>query len=231
MAVIFRQFFEPISSTYTYLLADGVTREALLLDSVQETMDRDLQIIQEMKLDLKILLETHIHADHITASGPIRKKTGALIYAGAGTQLATADRLLADGEIFQVGALSLQALATPGHTDGCTCFYMAPYLFSGDTLMIRGCGRTDFQQGSSEQLFHSVHDKLFVLPHDTLVYPGHDYKGRTCSSIGEEKECNPRLKSSNDLSTFVNIMNNLNLDRPQKIDVAVPANRQSGLPQ
>ncbi len=229
MSIIFRQLFESESSTYTYILADARTKEAILIDSVQETMDRDLQIIEELHLNLKVLLETHIHADHITASGPIREKLKVHIYAGAGTELKTADRLLKDGEVFEVGTMVFKTLATPGHTDGCTSFLMHDRVFTGDTLLIRGCGRTDFQQGSNEKLFNSVREKLFQLPDETLVYPAHDYKGRTCSSIGEEKEFNPRLKLSNSFEQFAEIMDGLNLPHPKKIDVAVPANNKSGL--
>ncbi len=229
MSLIFRQLFEPISSTYTYILGDSESKEALIIDPVQETMERDLQILSELHLNLKVILETHIHADHITSSGPLREKTGAAIFVGAGTDLTTADRLLKDGESFNWGSFEMKTLATPGHTDGCTSFYMAPFVFTGDALLIRGCGRTDFQQGSSETLFHSVRDKLFTLPEETLVYPAHDYKGRTCSSIKEEKEFNPRLKMSNSMDDFKTIMENLNLSPPKKIDVAVPANQNSGL--
>ena len=229
MSIIFRQLFESESSTYTYILADARTKEAILIDSVQETMDRDLQIIEELHLNLKVLLETHIHADHITASGPIREKLKVHIYAGAGTELKTADRLLKDGEVFEVGTMVFKTLATPGHTDGCTSFLMHDRVFTGDTLLIRGCGRTDFQQGSNEKLFNSVREKLFQLPDETLIYPAHDYKGRTCSSIGEEKEFNPRLKLSNGFEQFAESMDGLNLPHPKNIDVAVPANNKSGL--
>ena len=229
MSLIFRQFFEHESSTYTYLLADSITRQALLIDSVKETMDRDLQFINELNLSLKYLVETHIHADHITSSGPLREKTNAKIVAGRATQLETADILLGDGESIQIGSESLKAIATPGHTDGCTSYYLAPYIFTGDALMIRGCGRTDFQQGSSEILFQSVREKLFSLPEETLVCPGHDYKGRTQSSIKEEKEYNPRLKMENSLGEFQKIMSELKLAPPKKIDEAVPANLKSGL--
>ncbi len=229
MSLIFRQLFEPMSSTYTYILGDSQSKEALIIDPVKETMDRDLQILSELHLNLKIVVETHIHADHITSSGPLREKTGAAIFVGAGTELMTADRLLKDGESFHCGSFEMKTLATPGHTDGCTSFYMAPFVFTGDALLIRGCGRTDFQQGNSETLFRSVREKLFTLPDDTLVYPAHDYKGRTCSSIKEEKEFNPRLKMSNSLDEFKQIMEDLDLKPPKKIDVAVPANMKSGL--
>lgn len=227
--MIFRQLFEPISSTYTYLIADSKTREALLIDPVRETIERDLQFVQELGLKLKSILETHIHADHVTSSGPIRKKTGAKIYLGQGSKLESADHLLEDGEEFMLGELTIKTILTPGHTDGCTSYLIGDRVFTGDTLLIRGCGRTDFQQGNSEALFHSVREKLFSLDDSILVYPGHDYKGRTCSSIGEEKEFNPRLKMSNSLQDFIEIMAKLKLSPPKQIDVAVPANMQSGM--
>ncbi len=229
MSIIFRQLFESSSSTYTYLLGDSDTREAIIIDPVKETIERDLKFLNELHLELKIILETHIHADHVTSSGRLRQKTGAKIFVGAGTQLATADRLLQDGEVFRFGANEVRTIATPGHTDGCTSFYLAPFIFTGDTLLIRGCGRTDFQQGSSETLFQSVRDKLFQLPSESLVYPAHDYKGRTCSSIQEESEFNPRLKMDNSLQDFMGIMADLKLPPPNKIDEAVPANLKSGL--
>jgi sulfur dioxygenase len=229
MALIFRQFFELESSTYTYLLADSSSREAIIIDPVKETLQRDLQFISEMQLKLKYILETHVHADHITSAGPMRKATGAQIAMGKTTGVETADLLLDEKETIQFGQQSLQVLLTPGHTNGCTSFVMSDRVFSGDTLLIRGCGRTDFQGGSSETLFQSVREKILTLPDETLVYPGHDYKGRTCSSIAEEKQHNPRLKMSNSLNDFVEIMENLNLAQPKKIDIAVPANLKSGL--
>ncbi|WP_240451266.1 MBL fold metallo-hydrolase [Wenzhouxiangella sp. XN201] len=229
MKMIFRQFFEKESSTYTYLLGDVSSREAILIDGVRETMERDLQFIRELGLELKYLVETHIHADHITSSGLIREKTGAKIVIGSGSALETADRLLEDGEEIAFGEQTLKAIATPGHTDGCTSYYCPPYVFTGDALLIRGCGRVDFQQGSSQKLFHSVREKLFKLPDETLICPCHDYKGRTRSSIGEEKQHNPRLGLDKSFEEFDEIMKNLNLPRPKKIDEAVPANMQSGL--
>lgn len=229
MKMIFRQFFERESATYTYLLGDVSSREAILIDGVKETMERDLQFIRELGLELKYLVETHIHADHITSSGLIREKTGAKILIGSGSALETADRLLEDGEEIAFGEQTLKAIATPGHTDSCTSYYCPPYVFTGDALLIRGCGRVDFQQGSSQKLFHSVREKLFKLPDETLVCPCHDYKGRTRSSIGEEKQHNPRLGLDKTFEEFEEIMGNLNLPRPKQIDEAVPANMKSGL--
>lgn len=226
--MIFRQFFEKESGTYTYLLADAKTREGLIVDPVREMLERDLQFIQELGIRLLYTVETHVHADHITAADALRKRTGAKVVLGAGTQVSTADILLRDGEALTFGRHTLKALHTPGHTDGCTCYLAGDRLFTGDTLLIRGCGRTDFQSGSSERLFRSVREKLFTLPDETLVFPGHDYAGRTCSSIGEEKKFNPRLKLEIDLERFTEIMKNLNLAKPKMIDVAVPANLKSG---
>lgn len=229
MSLVFRQFFELESSTYTYLLADSETSEGVLIDPVLETMERDIRFVEEMGITVKYILETHVHADHITSAGKLREKWGSKIVLGEHTKLETADLLLKDGETLSFGAQTLKAITTPGHTDGCTSFLVNNLLFTGDTLLIRGCGRTDFQQGSPETLFHSVREKLFSLPDETLVYPGHDYKGCLFSSIGEEKAFNPRLKLSNSLEDFAEIMNNLNLANPKKIDIAVPANLKSGL--
>lgn len=228
MALIFRQFFESESSTYTYLLADSETAEALLIDSVVETMERDLRFINEMGLKLKFLVETHVHADHITASGAIRQRTGALIVVGKAAGVETADIQLQDGDSIEIGDYRLKALSTPGHTAGCTSYFLSPYVFTGDALLIRGCGRTDFQGGSSETLFRSVRERIFTLPGDVLVCPAHDYNGCTLSSIKEEKEHNPRLKISKSLQEFRDLMENLNLADPKKMDVAVPANLVSG---
>ena len=229
MGVLFRQLFESESSTYTYILADSESREAIIIDPVIETMERDLELLSQLKLQLKYILETHVHADHITSGGRLRQKTKAQIVLGEKSKLETADVLLKDGELLKCGSLIIKAIATPGHTDSCTSFYTGSMVFSGDALMIRGCGRTDFQQGSSATLFNSVREKLFSLPDDTLVYPGHDYKGRTCSSIREEKEFNPRLNLTKSETEFSEIMENLNLAPPKKIGVAVPANLKSGL--
>ena len=228
--MLFRQLFDKDTSTYTYLLADPETREAILIDPVAEQLDRDLQFIEELGLTLKVALETHVHADHVTSAAILRERTGAKLGVSAAGAVPTADLQLKDGDTVQVGKVVLEARATPGHTDGCMSFVTADQtmVFTGDTLMIRGCGRTDFQQGSPSTLYHSVHDKLFSLPDACQVYPGHDYKGRTSSTIGEEKAYNPRLKVDNDEATFVEIMHNLKLAKPARIDIAVPANLRSG---
>lgn len=229
MGLLFRQLFESESSTYTYLIADDSSREAIIIDPVKETLERDIKLIKELGLTLKYILETHVHADHITSSGPMRDLIGGEIALGEANHLKTVDHLLKDNQELQFGAYKVKAIATPGHTAGCVSYLVERFVFTGDTLLIRGCGRTDFQEGDSQQLFHSVREKLFVLSDDVLVYPGHDYQGRTCSSIGEEKKWNPRLDLNKSEKEFIQIMKNLNLQDPKKIAVAVPANLNSGL--
>lgn len=229
MSVLIRQLFERESSTYTYILIDKVSKEAMIIDPVRETLDRDLELLEELKVKLKYIAETHVHADHITSAGVLRERTGGQIVIGKASQLETADKLLEDGEEIHLGQSAIKVILTPGHTDGCTSYYIDSYLFTGDALLIRGCGRTDFQQGSNEVLFHSIREKLFKLPDETQVYPGHDYKGRMSSTLGEEKEFNPRLNLAKSEAEFVQIMKGLKLALPKKIDIAVPANLKSGL--
>lgn len=229
MGLIFRQMFDKESSTYTYILADDLTREALVIDPVIENFKRDCQIINELQVDLKYALETHIHADHITAAGQMKKQFQCLLVIGNGANVETADLKLGHKESVSIGKYKVEAIHTPGHTEGCTSYYLYPYLFTGDALLIRGCGRTDFQGGDSETLFDSVRNRLFSLPDSTLVYPAHDYKGRTCSSVEEEKNFNPRLKLEKSLEDFVEIMKNLKMSPPEKIKESVPANKKSGL--
>lgn len=228
MSFYIRQFFEPESSTYTYMLVDKVSQQVMVVDPVLETFLRDSQWIEEMGLTVKYLAETHIHADHITSAARFKEKCGGEIIIGRDSGLQTADLLLEDGQEFLLGETKIKALLTPGHTSGCTCYLVGESLFTGDTLMIRGCGRTDFQEGRSETLFDSVREKLFTLPDQTRVYPGHDYRGRTQTTIGEEKRFNPRLNLNKSKQEFVNIMNELKLAKPKKIDIAVPANLKSG---
>ncbi len=227
--MIFRQLIEPQSSTYTYLLADEKTKEGIIIDTVLETADRDFTLIQELGIKLQWILDTHVHADHITGAAVLREKTGAKTGLGKATGLACADRLFDDGETFQVSSLNIKVLSTPGHTNGCHCFLVnRKMIFTGDTLLIRGCGRTDFQEGSAEKLFDSVRAKIFTLPDETVIYPAHDYQNRTHTTVGEEKELNPRLKLSHNKADFVKIMSELKLDRPKQIDRAVPANLNCG---
>jgi sulfur dioxygenase len=227
--MIFRQLFDSVTSTYTYILADGDSREGIIIDTVIENHTRDLQIIHELGINLVWILETHVHADHVTGASALKEKTGAKIGMGKATNITCADRLFSENEEIVFGDQHLKVISTPGHTDGCTSYYLKNYcVFTGDALLIRGCGRTDFQQGSSEKLFGNVRDKLFTLPDNTLVYPAHDYQGRTASSIAEEKQFNPRLKLSNTKDQFIEIMKNLKLEQPKQIEIAVPANLRCG---
>uniref|UniRef100_A0A8C9S6F2 Persulfide dioxygenase ETHE1, mitochondrial n=1 Tax=Scleropages formosus TaxID=113540 RepID=A0A8C9S6F2_SCLFO len=215
--IIFRQLFESISSTYTYLLGDPESREAVLIDPVLETVDRDIKLIEELELQLKVAVNTHCHADHITGTGLMKKKLYGTKSAISEHSGATADILLSEGDSITFGKYCLNVRETPGHTDGCVTLVAGDQsmAFTGDALLIRGCGRTDFQQGCSKKLYHSIHTKIFTLPGHCLIYPAHDYKGQTVSTVDEEKKFNPRLTKT--LEEFVEIMSNLNLPKPQKI--------------
>ena len=223
-----RQLFDQETWTHTYLLYDSENGEGILIDPVKEKVDRDLNLLKELNVTLKYVLETHVHADHITGAADLREKTGAEIYYGEKAGVPCADGLLADGEELKFGNYAVKALSTPGHTDGCTSYVLENMVFTGDALFIRGTGRTDFQQGSSEALYESINSKLFTLPEDTLVYPGHDYKGMWVSTIGEEKQHNPRVGGGKTLKEFIEIMDNLNLANPKKLDISVPANLKCG---
>lgn len=230
--MLFRQLFERESSTYTYLLADETTREAVLIDPVDTELELYLRLLNELQLRLVVALDTHVHADHITALGQLRERTQCTTMVGFAGDVDCASEGLEDGKVVQVGNITIDVLYTPGHTDDSFCFLVKEkansYLFSGDTLLIRGTGRTDFQNGDPAQLYASLHNRLLRLPEETLVYPAHDYKGWTVSTIGEEKRTNPRLEPSTE-AAFIALMNNLNLPNPKMMDVAVPANRACGM--
>jgi glyoxylase-like metal-dependent hydrolase (beta-lactamase superfamily II) len=228
-APIFRQLFEPESSTYTYLLADAATREAVLIDPVRETVERDLEVLHDLGLELTHVLETHVHADHVTGAAELRRRTGARTVVSAHGGAPCADVLVDDGDAIRFGAHTLDVRATPGHTDGCVSYVLRDHsmAFTGDALLIRGAGRTDFQQGDARKLYRSVTQKLFTLPDDTLLYPAHDYRGRTVTTVAEEKAHNPRLAHKSE-AEFVAIMKELKLAPPKKIQEAVPANRRCG---
>lgn len=229
--MIFRQLLDPETSTYTYLLADEASREAVLIDSVLGQIDRDITLLRELDLDLCYVLDTHVHADHVTASGRLRENYGCKIGIGEAAGVNNADLELQDGEIILFGESRLEVMSTPGHTKGCLTYLCRDMemAFTGDVLLIRGCGRTDFQQGDAAALFASVRERLFELPDDTLVYPGHDYHGRMVSTVREEKRFNARIRLDKSLEEFVEIMNELDLAYPKQMDVAVPANLDSGL--
>ena len=230
--MIFRQLFDPQSSTYTYLLADPATREAVLIDPVFEHARRDAALVEELGLKLRYTLETHVHADHVTGASLLRKSLGSKIALAKASGAAGADTLLEDGDKVAFGKRFLEARATPGHTGGCLTYVLddRSMAFTGDALLIRGCGRTDFQEGSANRLFRSVRERIFSLPDDCLLYPAHDYKGLTASSVGEEKMYNPRLAESIGEGDFVGYMTHLGLPHPKLMQVAVPANLKCGAP-
>ncbi|MFN6483293.1 MULTISPECIES: FAD/NAD(P)-binding protein [unclassified Nostoc] len=226
--LLFRQFFDPESSTYTYLIADSQTKDAVLVDTVLEQVDRDLQVLDELGLSLCYCLETHIHADHITGAGKLRQQTGCQVIVPQNATARSADHSLADRETLIVGAVRIEAIATPGHTDSHLAYLVNnTHLLTGDALLIRGCGRTDFQSGDAGTLYDTVTQQLFTLPEETLVYPAHDYKGQTVSTIGEEKRLNPRF-ANRSRDQFIAIMSHLGLSYPKKMNEAVPANEYCG---
>ena len=228
--LIFRQLFDQTSSTYTYLLADAGTREAVLIDPVFEQARRDAALIAELGLALRWTLETHVHADHVTGAWLHRQRLGSRIALSAASGAEGADRALAPGERVEFGRRALEARATPGHTNGCMTYVLddRSLAFTGDALLIRGCGRTDFQQGSPHALYRSVREQVFSLPESCLIYPAHDYRGLTVSSVGEERMFNPRLGGQILEDDFAGYMSHLGLAHPKQMDVAVPANLRCG---
>lgn len=230
--LVFRQLFDPTSSTYTYLLGCSVSKEALLIDPVFEQVRRDAALIGELGLTLKWTLDTHVHADHVTGAWLLKQRLGSEIALSAAAGAAGADRLLLDGDRIEFGRRALEVRSTPGHTSGCVTYVLddESMAFTGDCILIRGSGRTDFQQGDPRALYRSVRSRIFALPESCLLYPAHDYRGLTVSSVIEEKTFNPRLGGEVGENDYVGYMKNLDLPHPKKIDEAVPANLRCGQP-
>jgi glyoxylase-like metal-dependent hydrolase (beta-lactamase superfamily II)/rhodanese-related sulfurtransferase len=231
--MLFRQLFDLESSTYTYLLADEQTKEAVIIDPVLEQVTRDLSLLVELELTLVYALDTHVHADHVTGVGTLSERTGAQTVLSERAGVGCADVYVKDGDRLTFGRYELEVRETPGHTAGCVTYVTGDraMAFTGDALLIRGSGRTDFQQGSATTLYRSVHERIFSLPDACLLYPGHDYKGRTVTSVAEEKQHNPRLGGGRTEAEFVALMSELHLAYPNKIDVALPANLYCGVPK
>lgn len=228
--MIFRQLFDSVSGTYSYLLASRRGGEALIIDPVLEKVERYLQLVNELDLRLVKAVDTHLHADHITGLGALRDRTHCVTVMGEQTKADVVSMRLADGDKLAIEGLALDVVYTPGHTDDSYSFVLPDRVFTGDTLLIRGTGRTDFQNGDPRQQYDSIFGRLLKLPDETLIFPAHDYKGETVSTIGEEKAFNPRLQVKS-VDEYVNIMNNLKLSNPKMMDVAVPANMRVGLHQ
>jgi sulfur dioxygenase len=228
--MIFRQLFDSTSGTYSYILASRKGGEALIIDPVLEKVDRYVQLMNELDLRLVKAIDTHLHADHVTGLGALRDRTQCVTVMGEQTKADVVSMRVGDGETIDIDGLSLGVIYTPGHTDDSYSFTMADRVFTGDTLLIRGTGRTDFQNGDPRAQYDSIFNRLLKLPDDTLVYPAHDYKGETVSTIGEERAFNPRLQIKS-IDEYVELMDNLNLPNPKMMDVAVPANMRVGLAQ
>jgi len=226
--VIFRQFFDSVSSTYTYLISSGYGREALIIDPVLEKTDQYIKLLNELDLRLVKVIDTHIHADHISGLGELRNKTKCITIMGEQAPADVVSMHVKDNEKISIENINLTALYTPGHTDDSYSFLMNDRLFTGDTLLIKGTGRTDFQNGNPYDQYNSLFDRLLKLPEETFIYPAHDYKGENVSTIGEEKKFNPRLQVSS-AQEYALIMNNLNLSNPKMMDIAVPENKKMGL--
>lgn len=228
--MIFRQMFDATSGTYTYLLASRPGAEALIIDPVIEKVDRYIQIMNELDLRLVKAVDTHLHADHITGLGALRDRTACITVMGENTKADVVSMRVGDGDSLDIEGVSLDTIYTPGHTDDSYSFVMGDRVFTGDTLLIRGTGRTDFQNGDPRAQYESIFNRLLRLPEATMVFPAHDYKGDTVSTIGEEKRFNPRLQVAS-VDEYITLMNNLNLSNPKMMDVAVPANMKVGLAQ
>ncbi|TFW71881.1 Zn-dependent hydrolase [Methylotenera oryzisoli] len=227
---MFKQFYDEASSTLTYLIADMESKQAVLIDPVKENIDEYLNIINAHQLTLVYSLETHVHADHITGGGQLKTITTAKTAVSQACGADSADMQLKDNDVITFGHEKITVIATPGHTAGSVSFLWRDRVFTGDSLLINGCGRTDFQSGDAGKLYDCITGKLFMLPDETLVYPGHDYNSRRVSSIGQEKLINPRLANQT-RDEFIYTMANLNLPKPKMIDIAVPANRKCGVPE
>jgi glyoxylase-like metal-dependent hydrolase (beta-lactamase superfamily II)/rhodanese-related sulfurtransferase len=231
--MVFRQLYDPVSSTYSYLLGDADTASAVLIDPVFEKHQRDAALVRELGLDLVYTLDTHCHADHVTGAWLMKAALGSRIALAAEYGAANVDLPLSPGDRVEFGRTALEVRATPGHTAGCLSFVTTDHrmVFTGDALLIRGAGRTDFQQGNPHTLFRSINEQLFTLPDDCVVYPAHDYEGRTTSTIGEEKAWNPRIGGGAREEDFVGYMMNLGLPHPKQLELAVPANMRAGRPE
>jgi glyoxylase-like metal-dependent hydrolase (beta-lactamase superfamily II) len=225
--MLFHQLFDKSSSTYTYLIASAKGREALIIDPVLENIGQYIKLLNELDLKLIKVIDTHIHADHITAASKLKNKTNCTTIMGEHTPSDAVEIKVKDNEIIYVDKLEIKVIYTPGHTKDSYSFLMDDYLFSGDTLLINGTGRTDFQGGNSEDSYNSIFNRLLKLPEETLLYPAHDYNGQTVSSIGKEKKFNPRLQV-NGINEYINIMNNLNLSKPKLMDINVASNIKLG---
>ena len=225
--MIFRQVFDNKSSTYTYLIASAKGREAVIIDPVIENVESYIKLLQELDLKLVKVIDTHIHADHVTGASKLKQATNCSTLMGEHTPADAVEIKIKDEEIIKIDQIEIKAIYTPGHTSDSYSFLMDKYLFSGDTLLINGTGRTDFQNGSSKDAYNSLFNKLLKLPDDTLLYPGHDYNGKLSSTIGKEKEHNPRLQVEN-VDQYIEIMSNLNLSKPQMIDQNISRNLKLG---
>ncbi|QXB46733.1 MBL fold metallo-hydrolase [Acinetobacter seifertii] len=226
--MFFKQFFEQESSTYTYMLGCEETREAVLIDPVASDIEIYAKELEKHQFTLIYTLDTHVHADHITAANLLRERFHCKSVLHRNSHVSCGDILITDGCTLKLGKLSIEAFYTPGHTNACTSYLVGNMVFTGDALLIDGCGRTDFQQGNAGTLYDSIHNQLFSLPDETIVYPGHDYKGRLSSTIGNERLNNSRLGQNRSREDFIKLMNNLNLPYPKQIDKALPANQACG---
>jgi glyoxylase-like metal-dependent hydrolase (beta-lactamase superfamily II)/rhodanese-related sulfurtransferase len=230
--LLFKQLFDQTSGTFSYLLADSDSLDAIFIDTVYEQHERDLSLVRELNLNLLACVETHCHADHVTGAWLLKHFTGCELIASAHSGITVMDRSLTNDDRLEFGSRFLTVIETPGHTDGCISLLLddQSMVFTGDSLLIRGCGRTDFQQGSAKKLYHSIADRLFALPDECVVFPAHDYSGRTSSSIGEEKKLNPRIGGEANENDFVGYLENMQLPHPKHLDIAVPANIKGGRP-